>query len=48
VGSIGQYNQRVYLTRAGYARDWVFWARYDDPTYFGLVGAAVDITELAS
>lgn len=48
VGALAAYNQRVYFTRVGYARDRVFWARYSDPTYMAFVAATLDLFECAS
>lgn len=42
VGQIGQFTTRVYANRLGYARDRVYWLRYADPTYMGLIGAYLD------
>lgn len=43
VGAIGQYGTRVLWNRLGYGRDIVYWVRYSDPTYMGLVSAEVDL-----
>lgn len=42
-GAVGQYNQRVYLNRCGYARDRVFQLIYTDQVYKGIVGAELDL-----
>jgi hypothetical protein len=38
----------VYFNRAGYARDRVFWVRFSDPCYMGLVNAMLDVQVCAS
>lgn len=43
VGLIGQYGLRVLFNRLGYGRDLVFWVRYSDPTYMGIVTAELDL-----
>lgn len=48
VGKLGQYAIRVYWNRSGYARDRVFWVRYSDPTYMGLVNAMLDVRECSA
>jgi hypothetical protein len=48
VGKLGDFDKRVYLTRLGYARGRVFWLRYSDPTYQGLVSGMLDFIPLAS
>ena len=47
-GRIGEYGKRVYWNRCGYARDRVFWLRASDPVYWGIVGAELDVTPMAS
>lgn len=47
-GMIGQYAQRAYMTRNGYARDRVYWLRCSDPNYWGIVGAELDIRPCSS
>ena len=42
VGAIGQWFQRVYLNRVGYARDLVLKVTYSDPSYMALVNAYLD------
>lgn len=42
-GERGQYKQRVYANRCGYARDRIFQVVYTDPVYKGIVGAELDL-----
>ena len=48
VGQIGQFGLRVFLNRTGYARDRVFWLRCSDPTYWGILGAEIDVRGCAA
>ena len=47
-GQIGDFGLRVYWNRTGYARDRVFWIRAIGGARRGIVGAEIDILELAS
>lgn len=48
VGKIGKRKTRVYWNRLGYSYDRVYWARYSDPTYIGLVTANITMFTCAS
>ncbi len=48
IGMLGDYGRMVYWNRLGYARDRVYWVRYSDPTYIGLVNASLDMFECGS
>lgn len=48
VGKNGVFEPLVYFNQLGYARDRVFWVRYSDPTYFGLVAATLDLSPLGA
>jgi hypothetical protein len=43
VGKEGEYSEWVYWLRLGQARDMVFWLRYSEPTYMGLVNAELNL-----
>lgn len=47
-GAIGNFLQRSYLARLGYARDMVVWVRCSDPTYWSFSGAHWDLFECGS
>lgn len=41
-GKLGERNLRVLRNRLGYARDRVYWLRFSDPCYMGIIAAEQD------